>query len=199
MFKLPESVERLVNAFSRLPGIGPRSAQRLAFHLIKNPKSEADELSEAVKTARESVGYCRECSSITDMEVCSICDDSSRDRTLICVVENPQDILAVESSGEYKGLYHVLLGSLSPLNGIGPEDLKINKLIERIKNSSIKEVIIATDPNVEGEATAIYIKDMLDDTPVLVTRIAHGVPIGGNLEYADSVTLGKALEGRREF
>lgn len=199
MYRFPDSVEKLVNALSRLPGIGPKTAQRLAFYIIKTPEDEAFGLSDAIRQARESMRHCRECGNFTDTEVCSMCSSDKREHSTICVVENPQDIIAVESSGEYNGLYHVLMGSLSPLNGIGPEELTINKLIDRIKNGEIKEVILATDPNVEGEATAAYINEILEDSPVKVTRLAYGIPMGGNLEYADGVTLGKALEGRREF
>ncbi len=199
MYRLPDSVEKLVNALSRLPGIGPKTAQRLAFYIIKSPEDEAFELSRFIQDARESIHYCKTCGNFTDKEVCSICSSHVRDHTTICVVENPQDITAIESWGEYNGLYHVLMGSLSPLDGIGPEDLNISKLVERLKNSSAKEVILATDPNVEGEATAAYIKEILKDSPVKITMLAHGIPVGGNLEYADGVTLGKAMEGRREF
>lgn len=199
MYRLPDSVEKLVNALSRLPGIGPKTAQRLAFYIIKSPKDEAFELSHAIQDAREAIHYCKTCGNFTDKEVCSICSSHVRDHTIICVVENPQDITAIESWGEYNGLYHVLMGSLSPLDGIGPEDLNISKLVERLKNSSAKEVILATDPNVEGEATAAYIKEILKDSHVKITMLAHGIPVGGNLEYADGVTLGKAMEGRREF
>lgn len=199
MFKLPSSLEKLVNSLSKLPGIGPRSAQRLAFYMVKAPKDEISELAESITTATRIISRCEECSNITDSKVCSICSSSTRDSSVICVVENPQDVIAVESSGEYNGLYHVLMGSLSPLNGIGPEDLTIGKLISRIKDSQVNEVILATDPNVEGEATATYLKSIMEGLPVKVTRLARGIPIGGNLEYADGVTLSKAIEGRREF
>jgi recombination protein RecR len=199
MFKLPDSVEKLANAFSRLPGIGPKSAQRLAFHIIKTPKEEVKDFAEAILEAKEKIRHCNICGNITDKETCSICTSDNRDRTIICVVENPQDIIAIESAGVHNGLYHVLMGALSPLDGIGPEDIKIQELINRVKDSEVKEIILATDPNVEGEATAAYIKDVLSEFPVKVTRLAHGIPMGGNLEYADGVTLGKALEGRREF
>jgi recombination protein RecR len=179
--------------------IGPKTAQRLAFHIIKTPKNEVFELSEALSTAKEKISHCKICSNLTDKEVCSICTSTRRDNTTICVVENPQDIIAIESAGVHNGLYHVLMGSLSPLDGIGPEELKMQELVNRVKESNIKEIIIATDPNVEGEATAAYIKEILKDLSVKITRLAHGIPMGGNLEYADGVTLGKAIEGRREF
>ena len=199
MYRLPDSVEKLVNALSRLPGIGPKSAQRLAFHILKSPKEDALELSESLKEARENIRHCVQCGNFTDQDICSICSSVKRDNSVVCVVENPQDIMAVESSGEYNGLYHVLMGALSPLDGIGPEDLTIDRLASRIKESGVQEVILATDPNVEGEATAQYVKEILAVFPVKVTRLAHGIPIGGNLEYADGVTLGRAIEGRREF
>ncbi|MFC2061033.1 recombination mediator RecR [Elusimicrobiota bacterium] len=199
MYQLPEIVERLINSLSRLPGIGPRSAQRLAFHIIKSPRQEAVDISESIIQAIDNMHPCKICGNLTDKENCSICESDKRDNTIVCVVENPQDIIAVESSGEYNGLYHVLMGALSPLDGIDPEDLRINELINRVKDGSIKEIILATDPNVEGEATATYIKELLKDNPVEVTRLAYGIPMGGNLEYADGVTLGKAIEGRRKF
>lgn len=199
MYKLPDVVERLINSLSRLPGIGPRTAQRLSFHIIKSSKQDAVELSEAIINAKESMHPCKVCGNLTDKDSCYICASDRRDRSLICVVENPQDVIAVESSGEYEGLYHVLMGALSPLDGIGPEDLRVDELIERVKEDNIREVILATDPNVEGEATAGYIKDILKNSSAKITRIAYGIPMGGNLEYADGVTLGKAIEGRREF
>jgi len=199
MYRYPEAVEKLINALSKLPGVGRRTAQRLAYHLLKSPKEEAHQLSEVVKSARDSVGPCRTCGNFTDKETCNICSSHKRDRSVICVVENPQDIIAIESSGQYNGLYHVLMGSLSPLDGVEPEDLRIDELVGRLKKEEIKEIIIATDPNVEGEATAAYLKDILKDFPVKITHLAYGIPMGGNLEYADGVTLGKALEGRREF
>jgi recombination protein RecR len=199
MYNLPDSVEKLINSLSMLPGIGPKSAQRLAFYILKSPMEEASRLSESVISAREAVRPCVICGNFTDREECAICRSHDRDRSVVCVVENPQDILAVESSGEYNGLFHVLMGALSPLDGINPEDLRIDELVSRVKKGDIKEVIIATDPNVEGEATAAYIKEVLNEFPVKVTHLAYGIPMGGNLEYADGVTLGKALQGRREF
>lgn len=199
MYKLPEALEKLVNSLSKLPGIGPKTAQRLAFHIIKYAKKDSAELSESIKVATKNIKYCRKCGNFTDKDLCNLCSSDVRDNTIICVVENPHDIIAVESSGEYNGSYHVLMGALSPLDGISPEDLRINELINRIKDSDINEVILATDPNVEGEATAIYIHEMIKGLDVKVTRLAQGLPMGGNLEYADGVTLGRALSGRREF
>jgi recombination protein RecR len=199
MYRFPEAVEKLVNSLSRLPGIGRKTAQRLAFYILKSPKHEALRLSHAVKEAKESVRHCGVCGNFTDMETCNICFSQNREHSVICVVENPQDIIAVESSGEYRGVYHVLMGSLSPLDGIEPDDLRIDSLIDRVKRGDIKEVILATDPNVEGEATANYIKTLLKGFPVKVTRLAYGIPMGGDLEYVDGVTLGRALSGRRDF
>jgi len=199
MSRLPESLNKLINALSRLPGIGSRTAQRLAFHIIKSPPEEACELAESLTEAVEKVVPCSICGNFTDKQVCLICESARRDASTVCVVENPQDVLAIEQSGRYSGLYHVLMGALSPLDGIGPGDLKINELAERVQKGGINEVIIATDPNVEGEATAEYIKEILQDCNIKITRLAYGIPIGGNLEYADGPTLGRALEGRRSF
>ena len=196
-YGLPEPVEKLVNAFSRLPSIGPRSALRLAYYIVKSPSEEAMSLSEALRDAKEKVRYCDVCASVTDLAVCGVCTSEDRDRSTVCVVENPQDVAAVEQSG-FNGVYHVLMGALSPLDGIGPEDLRIAQLTGRIKKDGIREVILALDPNVEGEATAVYLREELKGLPVRVTQLAYGIPMGGNLEYADGVTLGKALEGRRE-
>ncbi len=199
MHHLPESLNKLINALSRLPGIGGRTAQRLAFHIIKSPPEEAGELAGALTEAVETIRPCSICGNFTDRQVCRICESPRRDASTVCVVENPQDVLAIEQSGRYSGLYHVLMGALSPLDGIGPGDLKIKELTERVKKGGVKEIIIATDPNVEGEATAEYIKEVLENFKVKVTRLAYGIPIGGNLEYADGPTLGRALEGRRSF
>ncbi len=199
MYNLPESIENLINSLSMLPGIGPKTAQRLAFYILKSPVEEANLLAESVLDARDSVHPCIICGNFTDKEKCNICRSHNRDRSVICVVENPQDILAIESSGEYNGLFHVLMGALSPLDGINPKDLRIEELVDRVEKGNIKEIIIATDPNVEGEATATYIKKVLNSFPVKLSHLAYGIPMGGNLEYADGVTLGKALQGRREF
>jgi recombination protein RecR len=195
----PEPVARLIDALQRLPGIGPKTAQRLTFYLLKRPRDEVRELSEALLAVKERIVYCRTCFNVTDQDPCRICADSSRDARLICIVEEPNDLLAMERTGEYRGLYHVLLGALSPLDGIGPEDLKIRELLARLDAGGVTEVILATNPNVEGEATALYLAKLLRPLGVRVTRIARGLPVGGDLEYADQVTLSKALEGRREI
>lgn len=199
MAHYPEPVARLIEALQRLPGIGPKSAQRLTFFLLKRPAEEVRELSEALVAVKERITYCRTCFNVTDEDPCRICTDPARDRGLICVVEEPNDLLAMERTGEYRGRYHVLLGALSPLDGIGPEDLKVRDLLARIDAGDVTEVILATNPNVEGEATAIYLARLLRPLGVKVTRIARGLPVGGDLEYADQVTLSKALEGRREI
>ncbi|MFQ5867385.1 MAG: recombination mediator RecR [bacterium] len=193
-----KSLERLISALHHLPGIGPKSAQRLAFYILKSPRGEANELAQAILSAKEKMKSCSVCGNISDSDFCSICQDSTRDRNTICVVEEPQDIFVFEKMGEYKGTYHVLMGALSPLDGVGPDDLKIKELVTRIEKGEIREVIIATDPNVEGEATAAYLSKLIKPLGVKVTRLAQGMPMGGDLEYADEVTLAKALEGRRE-
>jgi recombination protein RecR len=195
----PEPVARLIDALQRLPGIGPKTAQRLTFFLLKRPVDEVRELSEALLAVKERIVYCRVCFNVTDQDPCRICADPSRDHRLICVVEEPNDLLAMERTGEFRGHYHVLLGALSPLDGIGPEDLKVRELLARLDAGGTTEVILATNPNVEGEATALYLAKLLRPLGVRVTRIARGLPVGGDLEYADQVTLSKALEGRREI
>jgi recombination protein RecR len=194
---LPEPLVRLVEELQRLPGIGPKSAQRLAFHILKTPREEADRLADAVRELKERVTYCSVCNNITDADPCAFCSSASRDPRVICVVEEPQNVAAIEKTREFKGIYHVLMGALSPLQGIGPDDLKIKGLLARV-NNGVTEVILATNPNVEGEATAIYLARLLKPLGVKVTRIAMGVPVGSDLEYADEVTMHKALEGRRE-
>jgi len=194
---LPDPLVRLVEELQRLPGVGPKSAQRLAFHILKTPREEADRLIDAVRDVKERVTYCSLCNNITDVEPCSYCSNVGRDHRVICVVEEPQNVTVVEKTREFKGVYHVLMGALSPLQGIGPDDLKIKSLLTRIGNGVV-EVILATNPNVEGEATAIYLARLLKPLGVKVTRIAMGLPVGGDLEYADEVTMHKALEGRRE-
>ena len=193
-----KSLQRLISALHRLPGIGPKSAQRLAFHILKSSKAEANELAQAILAAKENMKSCSVCGNITDSDPCLICDDSTRDGSTICVVEQPQDIFIFEKMGEYKGTYHVLMGALSPLDGVGPDDLKIKELVRRIEQDKIKEVIIATNPNVEGEATAAYLSKLIRPLGVKMTQLAQGMPMGSDLEYADEVTLAKALEGRRE-
>ena len=194
---LPDPLVRLVEELQRLPGIGPKGAQRLAFHILKTPREQADRLVEAVRDVKEHVTYCSVCNNITDADPCWYCRSEDRDRRVICVVEEPQNVGAVEKTREFKGVYHVLMGALSPLQGIGPDDLKITSLLARI-GDGVTEVILATNPNVEGEATAIYLARLLKPLGVRVTRIAMGVPVGSDLEYTDEVTMHKALEGRRE-
>jgi len=196
----PEPVARLIEALQRLPGIGPKTAQRLTFFLLKRPAEEVRELSEALVAVKDRIVYCQTCFNVTDEDPCRICRDPGRDARLICVVEEPNDLLAMERTGEFRGRYHVLLGALSPLDGIGPEDLKVRELLARLDaGAGTAEVILATNPNVEGEATALYLAKLLRPLGVKVTRIARGLPVGGDLEYADQVTLSKALEGRREI
>lgn len=199
MAHYPEPFARLIEALQRLPGIGPKSAQRLTFFLLKRPLDEVRELSEAVLAVKEKITYCRNCFNVTDEDPCRICADPSRDGRVLCVVEEPNDLLAMERTGEFHGRYHVLMGALSPLDGIGPDDLKVRELLTRLEAGEIAEVILATNPNVEGEATAIFLAKLLRPLGVRVTRIARGLPVGGDLEYADQVTLTKALEGRREI
>ena len=187
---------KLTECFARLPGIGKKSAQRLAFHVLRMPKEEADAFANAILEAREKIGYCEICKNITDTPRCAICSDESRDRTTICVVEDPRDVIAIERTKEYHGLYHVLGGLISPMDGVGPESLVIKELLSRMSDGEVKEVIMATNPTVEGEATAMYISRLLKPMGVKVTRLAYGIPVGGNLEYADEVTLYRAIEGR---
>jgi recombination protein RecR len=194
---LPDPLIRLIEELQRLPGIGPKGAQRLAFHLLKTPREHTDRLVEAVRDVKERVTYCSVCNNITDADPCAYCSSATRDPKVICVVEEPQNVAAIEKTREFKGTYHVLMGALSPLQGIGPDDLKIKGLLSRV-NGGVSEIILATNPNVEGEATAIYLARLLKPLGVKVTRIAMGVPVGSDLEYADEVTMHKALEGRRE-
>jgi recombination protein RecR len=195
----PEPVARLIDALQRLPGIGPKTAQRLTFFLLKRPLEEVRELADALVAVKERIVYCQTCFNVTDQDPCRICADPSRDGRMVCIVEEPNDLLAMERTGEYRGRYHVLLGALSPLDGIGPEDLKIRELLARLDAGGTTEVILATNPNVEGEATALYLAKLLRPLGARITRIARGLPVGGDLEYADQVTLSKALEGRREI
>jgi recombination protein RecR len=192
-------VARLIEALQRLPGIGPKTAQRLTFFLLKRPTDEVRELSEALLAVKERIVSCRTCFNVTDEDPCRICADPRRDDRLVCVVEEPNDLLAMERTGEFRGRYHVLLGALSPLDGIGPDDIKVRELLARLDAGGVGEVILATNPNVEGEATALYLAKLLRPLGLRVTRIARGLPVGGDLEYADQVTLSKALEGRREI
>jgi recombination protein RecR len=194
---LPDSLVRLIEELQRLPGIGPKGAQRLAFHLLKSPHEHVEALADALRELKERVTYCSICNNITDHDPCRFCRSDERDRQVICVVEEPQNVTAIEKTREFKGLYHVLMGALSPLHGVGPDDLKIKGLLARL-GDGVTEVILATNPNVEGEATALYLARLLKPLGVRVTRIAMGVPVGSDLEYTDEVTMHKALEGRRE-
>ncbi|MBX7246086.1 MAG: recombination mediator RecR [Candidatus Sumerlaeaceae bacterium] len=198
--KLPEALERLASALSRLPTIGRKSAQRLAFHILKSPDEDAHRLARALEDVKRQVRFCRRCFFITGEDLCSICLDPARDSSQICVVEGPQDVVALEKSSTYKGLYHVLLGHLSPLHGVTAEDLKIQELINRIQSSSpaVREVVLATNPNVDGDATAIYLSRLIEPLGIQTTRLGLGLSIGSSLEYADELTLKKAFEGRRQ-
>ena len=200
MRQYPRSLNRLINELGKLPGIGGKTAQRLAFHVLSLSDREAEALASAIMEAKQSLHYCSVCGNLTDREVCGICSDEARDSSVICVVETPQDVMAMERIREFRGTYHVLHGAISPAEGIGPSDINLKSLIERLqKSDEVKEVIIATNPNIEGEATAMYVARLLKPAGIKVTRIAHGIPVGGDLEYADEVTLLKAMEGRREL
>jgi recombination protein RecR len=192
------AVDNLVAQLTRLPGVGQRTAQRLAFHLLRMPKDEALALAAAIEEVKERVRFCRECGNLTEDEVCAICTDARRDHALICVVEQPADLISVERTAEYRGLYHVLGGALSPIDGVEPADLRIDELLRRVERNGVEEVVLATNPNMTGEATAAFLADRLRGR-VRVTRLASGLPVGGDLEYADEVTLGRALAGRREM
>jgi len=195
---LPDSLRNLVEQLQQLPGIGAKSAQRLAFHILKNPRDDAERLCDAIRAVKEQVTYCSTCHNITDVDPCAFCTSGSRDQRLICVVEEPQNVAVVERTREYRGVYHVLMGALSPLHGIGPDDLKIKGLLARVEQGA-DEVILATSPTVEGEATALYLARLLKPLGVRVTRIAMGIPVGSDLEYADEVTMTRAMEGRRDL
>ncbi|ABO65405.1 MULTISPECIES: recombination mediator RecR [Geobacillus] len=195
----PEPISKLIDSFMKLPGIGPKTAARLAFHVLAMKEDTVLEFAKALVDVKRHIHYCTICGHITDTDPCYICKDERRDRTMICVVQDPKDVIAMEKMKEYNGLYHVLHGAISPMEGIGPEDIKIAELLARLQDETIQEVILATDPNIEGEATAMYLSRLLKPTGIKITRIAHGLPVGGDLEYADEVTLSKALEGRREL
>ena len=190
---------KLAEQFRRLPGIGPKTATRLAYHVLEMDRRQVESLAEALINAKEQIGFCSICYNFTDTDPCKICKGSERDPGIICVVEAPRDVAAIERSRDYRGLYHVLHGALSPLDGIGPDDIRIRELLNRLQNGAVREVIMATDPDVEGEATAMYVARLLKPLGVTVTRLAHGLPVGGDLEYADEVTLAKAVENRREI
>jgi len=194
-----EPVSRLIEELSKLPGIGPKSAARLTYYLLRIPEAEARALAEAIIAVKEKTVLCSSCQNITDSNPCAVCASRERDHSIICVVKEPLDIMALERTGQYRGLYHVLHGVISPMDGIGPDDLKIKELLQRLKSSSVKEVILATNPNLEGEATAMYLQRLLSPFSIRLTRLARGLPVGGDLEYADEVTLTHALEGRQEM
>ena len=199
MAYFPEPVARLIEALQKLPGVGPKSAQRMTFFLLKRPADEVGELSAALTALKTRIVHCSRCFNVTEEDPCRICSDPARDARSLCVIEEPNDLLAVERTGEFKGRYHVLMGALSPLDGIGPEDIRVRELLHRLDGETVDEVILATNPSVEGEATAIYLAKLLKPLGLRVTRIARGLPVGGDLEYADEVTLSKALEGRKEM
>ncbi len=192
------AVQELIDEFGRLPGVGPKSAQRIAFHLLKLPKDDALRLARSITEAKEKVSWCRQCFNIAEGELCGICSDDRRDGHTVCVVEEPRDLVAVEKTQEYSGRYHVLQGAISPIEGVGPDQLRVKELLTRIDAEGITEVILCTNPNIEGEATAMYLGRLIAPLGVRVTRIASGLPVGGDLEYADELTLGRALEGRRD-
>lgn len=199
MLKLPKSLQNLINEFGKLPGIGPKSAQRLGFYLLKRDALDLSIFSDAIANLKKDINFCTQCHNMTETNPCSVCVNESRDRTIICVVEEPLDAIALDKTGQYNGLFHVLGGVLNPMEGIGPENLNIKTLKDRIHDLEAKEVIIATNPTLEGETTAMHIAKTLQDTPVKVTRIARGLPMGGDLEYADEITLSRAMDGRREY
>ncbi len=192
-------LNRLINELSKLPGIGGKTAQRLAFHILSMDDKEAMDLADAISNAKTSMTYCSVCGNLTDTDPCAICGDDTRDKSVICIVESPKDVVAMEKIREYRGYYHVLHGAISPMDGIGPDDINLKSLIVRLQDETVKEIIIATNPNIEGEATAMYIARLIKPSGIKVSRIAHGIPVGGDLEYADEVTLLKAVEGRREL
>jgi recombination protein RecR len=191
-------VQELIDELGRLPGVGPKSAQRIAFYLLKLPRDDALRLARSITEVKDRVSFCTRCFNIAEGDECMICTDTKRDTTVLCIVEEPRDIVAVEKTGEFRGRYHVLQGAISPIEGIGPDQLKVKELLERLDAESIEEVILCTNPNIEGEATAMYLSRLLQPLGVKTTRIASGLPVGGDLEYADELTLGRALEGRRE-
>ena len=195
---LPASLQELVDQFKKLPGIGAKNAQRLAFHVLRTPREEAEQLCAAIRDVKDRVTYCTTCNNITDVDPCALCNDSTRDHRVICVVEEPQNVNVVDRTGGFKGVYHVLMGAISPLQGVGPDDLKIKGLLARVGVDGVDEVILATNPTVEGEATAIYLARLLKPMGIRVTRIAMGIPVGSDLDYADDLTMGKSMEGRRE-
>jgi recombination protein RecR len=200
----PEPVTRLIEAFAQLPGIGPKTASRLTFYLLRRPAEQAEILAGALRDLKQKIVFCSDCHNITETNPCAVCQDGGRDRSIICVVEEPLDVLAIDRTGEYRGLYHVLHGAISPVEGIGPDELRIRELMGRLKEADpkgepVREVLLATNPNLEGEATAMYLARLIQPLGIRVTRLARGLPVGGDLEYADAVTLSRALEGRQEM
>ncbi|SDX26333.1 DNA replication and repair protein RecR [Marininema mesophilum] len=196
---IPDPISKLIDGFMRLPGIGPKTAQRLSFYVLGMEEEDVMELAKALVRAKRDLQRCEECSNITDHKRCLVCADKGRDRSVICVVQDPRDVIAMERTKEYHGLYHVLHGAISPMEGIGPDELSIPDLLKRLEDETVQELILATNPNIEGEATAMYLQRLIKPFGIKVTRIAHGLPVGGDLEYADEVTLTKAMEGRREL
>lgn len=196
---IPDSVTQLIEGFAQLPGIGPKTASRLTFYLLRRPAEQAEALADALRDLKQKTVFCSSCFNITEQSPCPVCSDQGRDRSIICVVEEPLDVLAIDRTGEYRGLYHVLHGAISPVEGIGPDELRIDELLARLGAESVREVLLATNPNLEGEATSMYLAQLIQPLGVRVTRLARGLPVGGDLEYADAVTLGRALEGRREM
>lgn len=195
----PQPIAKLIDSFMKLPGIGPKTAVRLAFFVLNMKEEDVLEFAKALVNAKRNLTHCSVCFNITDQDPCRICDDSHRDKSIVCIVQDPKDVTALEKMKEFHGQYHVLHGAISPMDGIGPEDIKVSELIKRLQDDTIQEIILATNPNIEGEATAMYISRLVKPTGIKITRIAHGLPMGGDLEYADEVTLSKALEGRREL
>lgn len=195
----PEPIAKLIDAFTHLPGIGPKTAGRLAFHVLRMKEDDVIDFAKALVNVKRNLHYCSVCGNITDSDPCQICQDKTRDASVICVVQEPKDLVAMERTREFSGYYHVLHGAISPIEGIGPEEIKLKELLNRLSDERVQELILATNPNIEGEATAMYISRLVKPFNLKVTRIAHGLPVGGDLEYADEVTLSKALEGRREL
>lgn len=192
-----KSMQELIEHFKKMPGIGAKTAERMAFYVLKAPKEEIDRFLSAIKNVKENVRFCKKCGNLSETDICSICSDPRRDKTTVCVVEEPKDLILLEKSGKYKGVYHVLFGVIAPLEGVGPEELRVKELLSRIKEDGVREVIIATNSNAEGETTALYLSKELEPLKLKISRIAYGIPVGGNLDYIDQATLIKALEGRR--
>lgn len=195
----PEPITKLIDSFSKLPGVGPKTAARLSFHVLSMEEDSVLDFAKALVNAKRNLAYCSTCGHITDIDPCMVCSDTNRDKSVVCIVQESKDLIAMEKMREYSGLYHVLQGCISPMEGVGPEDINIPSLLTRLQDATIQEVILATNPNIEGEATAMYISRLLKPSGIKVTRLAHGLPVGGDLEYADEVTLSRAMEGRREL